>query len=163
MDGSNKTMVVLGMHRSATSLVAKGLHEAGVNMGDNLLMHGRGNPEGHYEDGDFIALNDAMLTASDGSWRCVPRMLTDRYDTLVEQLVTKKDEGLWGWKDPRTTLTIEKYYDHLEDPILVCCFRKPEKVGQSLKARGDMKAKQGEELARQYNRKLIEFLQSKFT
>ena len=57
----NKTFVILGCHRSASSLVAKALHEAGVHMGDDLLSGLPDNPEGHFEDMDFLKKNVEIL------------------------------------------------------------------------------------------------------
>ena len=57
-DGT-KTFVVLGMHRSATSLSAMGLSRCNVHIGDNLLgADANSNPYGHFEDRDFIRMND---------------------------------------------------------------------------------------------------------
>ena len=159
---ASKTIVVLGMHRSATSLVANGLHKAGVDMGKNLMPAGPATPQGFYEDMDFVLLNDLILDASGGDWANPPKELSDKYDNKINELI--RYGTLWGWKDPRTTLTIEKYYDKLEDPILVCNFRKPELVADSLIRRGDkMSRAKAEKLARTYNKKLIKFLKERFT
>lgn len=154
----NKTFVVLGCHRSASSLVARALHEAGVHMGDNLLSGLPDNPEGHFEDMDFLAKNVELLGGD--FWRDVDRPLQDA-DT--GELVRSKDcRPLWGWKDPRTVMTIDRYFGHLADPIIVALFRKPELVGKSLARRGDMSEAEGADLARAYNRKLIDFLSREF-
>lgn len=154
----NKTFVVLGCHRSASSLVAKALHEAGVHMGDDLLCGLPDNPEGHFEDLDFLKKNVEILGGD--NWRQVDGPLND-VDTA--QLIARKNtRPLWGWKDPRTVLTIDSYYDHLDDPVIVALFRKPERVGKSLAARGDMSEAEGTALARAYNKKLIDFLSKRF-
>ena len=54
-----KTIVVLGMHRSATSLIAKGL-DAVCHMGDDMLEPAKDNPEGFYENKRFLDLNIEM-------------------------------------------------------------------------------------------------------
>ena len=154
----NKTFVILGCHRSASSLVAKALHEAGVHMGDELLSDLPDNPEGHFEDMDFLKKNVEILGGN--IWNDVDRELNN-VDTA--ELVSRKDtRPLWGWKDPRTVLTIEKYYDHLQDPIIVALFRKPEHVAKSMAERGDISENDALALARDYNRKIIEFLSKHF-
>lgn len=154
----NKTFIVLGMHRSATSLIAKALHSIGVNMGDRLLPPANDNPEGFFEDIEFLQTNIQLLGGD--RWANPPEGLQD---IDVEKLIKRKDVApLWGWKDPRTVLTIEKYYDLLEDPILVCVFRKPEHVGASLERRGNMSKEQGVKLADEYNQRLLTFLNKKF-
>ena len=157
-DKPNKTFIVLSMHRSASSLVAKSLHEAGVHMGDKLLSGHADNPEGHFEDLDFLRTNISMMGGD--NWRNPD---TKVYDIDVSPLVKAKDiKPLWGFKDPRTALTIDKYYDYFEDPIIVALFRNPEMVGKSLEARGDMTKEEGIKLAKQYNRKILDFLNKKF-
>ncbi len=154
----NKTFVILACHRSASSLVAKALHEAGVDMGDDLLSGLPDNPDGHFEDMDFLKKNVELL---DGNvWNDVDRPLTES-DT--ESLIKKKNnKPLWGWKDPRTVLTIDKYYEHLEDPVIVGLFRKPEHVAKSMAARGDISEEEALTLAKAYNRKIIDFLSKHF-
>lgn len=50
-----RAIVVAGMHRSGTSLVASLCADAGVDMGARLLGPGPGNPRGHYEDLDVLS------------------------------------------------------------------------------------------------------------
>jgi hypothetical protein len=154
----NKTFVVLGCHRSASSLVAKALHEAGVHMGDDLLSGLPDNPDGHYEDMDFLKKNVEILGGN--IWNDVNRPLED-VDTLA-LIHQKNTRPLWGWKDPRTVLTIDKYYDHLEDPVIVALFRKPTLVGKSMAQRGDISEEDAITLAKAYNKKIIDFLSNHF-
>lgn len=154
----NKTFVILGCHRSASSLVAKALHEAGVHMGNDLLSELPDNPEGHFEDMDFLKKNVELL---DGNvWNDVDRELQDADTSALVR--SKNNRPLWGWKDPRTVLTIEKYYEHLDDPIIVGLFRKPELVAKSMAKRGDISEDDALALAKAYNRKIIDFLSKHF-
>ena len=154
----NKTFVILGCHRSASSLVAKALHKAGVHMGEDLLSGLPDNPEGHFEDMDFLKMNVELLGGN--IWNDVDRELQD-IDT-APLIAAKNTRPLWGWKDPRTVLTIEKYYEHLEDPIIVGLFRKPEHVARSMAKRGDISEADALALAKAYNRKIIDFLSRHF-
>jgi hypothetical protein len=158
-----KTLIVLGMHRSATSLVAKGLCEAGVCMGQNLLGPGPGNPHGHFEDVQLIKLNDKILSLAGGSWKAPP----DEHDIIsvgiqleeeIKNIIKSHEASLWGWKDPRTTLTIRCYEPFLTNPIYISCFREPEEVAKSLYARDKMPINEGVALANTYNRRLLDFL-----
>ena len=154
----NKTFVILGCHRSASSLVAKALHESGVHMGDELLSGLPDNPEGHFEDMDFLKKNVELLGGN--IWNDVDRELTDADTSAL--IAAKNVHPLWGWKDPRTVLTIEKYYDHLDDPIIIGLFRKPELVAKSMARRGDISEVDALALAKAYNRKIIDFLSEHF-
>jgi hypothetical protein len=54
-------LMVLGMHRSYTSLVSRWLHNCGVNMGEQFLPEGTGNSDGHFEDIEFFELHRMAL------------------------------------------------------------------------------------------------------
>ena len=158
-----KTFVVLGMHRSATSLVSGGLDKRGVNMGDNLLPADAGNPEGYYENIEFMNLNQRILESAGGNWKNPPSRKDildqkEKFDDVIERVVTKNQDDLWGWKDPRTTLTIELFLPYLENPHFITCFREPEEVGKSLNRRDGMPVERGVELANVYNERLTDFL-----
>ncbi len=160
-----KTFVVLGMHRSATSLVAKGLVKAGVHMGDELLGEHPSNPWGHYEDADFIRMNDQLLSAAGGTWDRPPieeniAALENVWGARIKDFVEGKlREPFWGWKDPRTVLTIRLYLPYLVNPHFVACFRNPQDVAKSLAKRDrEMTRKMALVLARIYNDRLLRFL-----
>ncbi|MBT5484284.1 MAG: hypothetical protein HOK55_06105 [Gammaproteobacteria bacterium] len=127
-------------------------------MGDDLLSGLPDNPEGHFEDMDFLKKNVEILGGD--NWKDVNKSLNDA-DTqaLIE---SKNNKPLWGWKDPRTALTIDKYYQHLEDPVVVSLFRKPELVAKSMAARGDIDEEEALQLAKAYNKKIIDFLSKNF-
>jgi len=145
-------VVVLGMHRSGTSLVANVLHHLGVHMGDQLLGANRFNPYGHWEDLDFLDLNVEILKAADGDWAHPPsevriRSVGDWFRPEIYQLLAWKQaqkRARWGWKDPRTALTAELYHPYLNDGYLknmgvryVHVVRKQPAVVDSLMRRAD--------------------------
>jgi len=157
----SKPFIVLGMHRSATSLVAGGLHKFGVDMGRRQLGRTKSNRKGHFEDKDFLELNIEILNANGGTWRnppdtINPHLLGRAAQELVE---AKMDTGneLWGWKDPRTALTYPIYEPHLgPDAHLVCVFRRPANVARSLESRNNIPIPQAAALADTYNRAILE-------
>ena len=57
MNKEIKTVVVLGMHRSGTSMTSAILEKLGINMGDETLGPLETNPIGHFEDRMFLELN----------------------------------------------------------------------------------------------------------
>lgn len=139
-----KTFVVIGCHRSATSWVAKGLQETGVHVGDRLMGPGHGNVHGHFEDYDFVELNERILVRAGGTWDWPPyedaieRVVDVFWDETRELIEWKtfraKELGVeaWGWKDPRTVVTWPVYRDLLDDPILLVVHRREELVASSL-------------------------------
>lgn len=160
-----KTFIILGMHRSATSLAAKGLYESGVYMGEDLLGKCASNPYGHYENRRFVQLNDVILDRAGGSWDRPPehaKIIKASKDLSgrIEQIISMESNGheFWGWKDPRTALTIECYWQYLTNPHLIVCFRNPVEVAVSLKKRNGFPLVQGIGLATEYNKRILEFL-----
>lgn len=139
----NKVYIVLGMHKSGTSFLAKALKEQGVNMGHELLGADKVNTEGHFEDVRFLELNEKILREAGGSWDNPPSPKTihaaaENYKDELERLIKGDNGKLWGWKEPRTNLTIEEYlpyFDTEDDVYLIAVFRKPKKVAMSLQNR----------------------------
>ncbi len=66
--------VVLGMHRSGTSVIARSLHVLGGDTGDNLVEPWIDNPKGYWEDKDVVDLDNEMLEALGMDWRHLRRL-----------------------------------------------------------------------------------------
>lgn len=139
-----KSVVVLGMHRSGTSMVASVIEALGVNMGDDLLPPGHGNPLGFYEDVEFMRLNDKILRTAGGNWAEPPARYMiidagDKYQAEIDDLIAKREHRgvMWGWKDPRTALTADLFLPKLLDPMLVFVRRNRRDIIRSLIARKD--------------------------
>ncbi len=108
-----RPIMVLGMHRSGTSLVAEMLHRVGVEMGERLLPPAPDNPRGFFEDEEVVSLNDRILAEAGGSWDRPPsveritragRSARIQAD-MAAYLVHRRGKVLWGFKDPRLALT----------------------------------------------------------
>ncbi len=139
-------VVVTGMHRSGTSLVASLVQAAGVNIGDNLLGPDRGNRLGHFEDVDFYQFHDKILrrlgqtllvqtTAALGD---ITQAETEEALALIEE---RSGHVFWGWKDPRTTLFLDFWSALLPQARYILVYRHPIEVVLSLLRRGtDMQA-----------------------
>jgi hypothetical protein len=164
-----KTIVVLGMHRSATSLVARTLHSE-VNMGSNLLCGYNDNPKGHYENVEILQINKDILEKAGGSWDNPPSQekileCFSIFDDRMRNAISKETEkatkmGLesWGFKDPRTCLTIDLWMPFLENPQFVVCYRKPLDVAKSLKLRNNLSIDKGLKLTEIYNQRIHNFM-----
>ena len=60
-----RLVVVLGMHRSGTSAVTRGLLATGISFGENLLQPLIGvNEKGFWEDLDILEFNERLLYES---------------------------------------------------------------------------------------------------
>lgn len=155
-------IVVLGMHRAGTSLVASLLQAMGVNMGSRLLGPSDANPYGHFEDLDFVDHNRLILGLVGGTWKTPPHPTAIAFasDSLIcttAYLVSKHQEP-WGWKDPRTCLTIGAYHPFLENPRYVWVQRDKDAIVTSLLKRSKGTASQWIALVDEYERRIAEFL-----
>ena len=144
---ASTAIVVLGMHRSGTSLIASLLHNAlGVKMGERFWGNDPYHKHPNLEDLDFVQLNAQLLRSAGGqgniAWREPPTraailalgesvVIQERIRSLVE----RKQHGLWGFKDPRSCLTAPLYHEHLVSPHYIVVVRRHEDIIKSLKKR----------------------------
>ena len=63
-----RVVLVLGMHRSGTSALARALHTLGFGLPANLLPPAPDNPGGYFESKDLTRLNEEILVAAGTSW-----------------------------------------------------------------------------------------------
>lgn len=139
----NTQIVILGMHRSGTSLVANMIQKMGVNIGNDLLEPDKDNPGGYFEDTDFIRLNKQILSAASGAWDSPPknsrvRAILPGFETKIKYIVDyKNNQGnkLWGWKDPRTSLIPYVYHLWLDNPYYLIVERNHSDIIKSLMKR----------------------------
>jgi hypothetical protein len=148
--GARGPVCVLGFGRSGTSLTMRLLHLLGVEIGpqEDLLAPGEAdNPRGYWEPGWMVGLNDEIL-AKLGTvwWRPLPVASgwerSADFDELRERasgLLKEKFGGapLWGWKDPRTTLTLPFWKELVPDAKYVICLRNPADAISSIQRRPD--------------------------
>ena len=141
----NRVIVsVLGMHRSGTSLVTRLLNLMGVFLGDeDELMGGNEfNERGFWENTRIVSLNDSILQQLGGSWHDPPEF-TDGWEwnpdlshlrSQARALVQERFDSrpMWGWKDPRTCLTLPFWSTVVEPTHFVVCVRNPLEVASSV-------------------------------
>lgn len=166
-------VIILGMHRSGTSFLVRSLALSGLWLGmDSELqtVDGRafpGNPRGNYESREVAAINDSILVDSMGTWHNPPETIvaTRKNQARMQQYLSSLEAGkpaqfsTWGWKDPRTVLTL-KCWDKIlgKRPVLVATFRHPQLVARSLAARDGFPLDKGYALWAHYNRLLLRHL-----
>jgi Sulfotransferase family len=160
---SDPTIVcILGMHRSGTSLVSRVLNVLGVDLGpeDHLMRPSSDNPTGHWESRPIKEINDEILSILGGSWEEPPPLPVgwERKPELAapRQRAREVIEGdfsaseLWGFKDPRTSLTLPFWQRMLGPMRYVICLRNPLDVAASAGAQNraddSVSFKQGVEL-----------------
>jgi hypothetical protein len=135
------------MHGGGTSLVAGMLHAVGVAMNPNPRGWIHRKNYRTYEDSEFVRLNAAILHSVDGNWKKVPARedlaaLSDDLMGRMRRLIEDREERytIWGFKDPRTALTVHLYHPELPDPRYVVVGRKAEDIARSLATRSTLTA-----------------------
>ncbi len=156
--GQRSIVTVIGMHRSGTSALAKGLECLGLNMGDRLIAPGEDNPKGYWEDAEVLAINKALLERNGIAWndlRIMPESLfledslNDLKDQAVKLLLSRVNQyTYWGFKDPRTLRTLPFWLDVAAQADIVLKFvvalRHPYAVAKSLQARNGISLTRGQ-------------------
>jgi hypothetical protein len=132
------------MHRSGSSLTTSILHSLGVHIGDELLGTHPSQPYGHWENVHFYRLNMEILKAAGGNWVNPPSVgaiqaVKPQFKGRILKTIQGAKKKLWGWKDPRTCLTIPLYLPHLEDPRFVLVYRETAAIVESLMRRSGSK------------------------
>ena len=125
-------LVVSGMHRSNTSLLAQLLASAGVRFGVQLVEPTASNPLGHFEDVPLVEFHEAVLEQNGTSWHpwrhnsySVPPELDVKAKADVEDCTAKP--GIWGFKIPHATLLLD-YWKTYNNAKFVFVFRNPREV-----------------------------------
>jgi hypothetical protein len=114
--------MVVGFHRSGTSLLAGILSKNGIHMGDKFAKPMGENPKGFWECIDFKRINERLLSDvgyNVKSWK--PEIPMPRWDDSIKAKAAalirqrQNDHEDWGWKDPRNCLTIRLWAELLQD------------------------------------------------
>jgi tetratricopeptide (TPR) repeat protein len=107
----SKALVCSGFHRSATSATANYLHNAGLNMGYELMGNSAGNVLGHFEDWPIVRLHDEQLALAGSSWQFCDEVPLTSDSSFLESYIklrNSKDTN-WGVKDPRASLFLPEW------------------------------------------------------
>ena len=127
--------VVLGMHKSGTTLIAQILHHSGINMGEHLdgaVSYDQGNK---YEREAAFGLNLSILGKSDVFVLDVEasrgQVMSLAQREIMRAIIRDCDHrhgGAWGFKDPRTCLTWPLWRQELPEHRIIAVFREPAEV-----------------------------------
>ena len=128
--------VVLGMHKSGTTLVARTLHESGIIMGQKF------SPSASYSDSKYEAkwpqlINDEILGASRDllslhvNSNLLPNgAISKDIQNHMSEGIAKMDAAYdnWGFKDPRAALTYRYWKKVLPPHKVIVIYRDPVEV-----------------------------------
>lgn len=160
-----RIILVLGMHRSGTSCLTGSLQQAGLVLGEFSEWNPH-NLKGNRENTEIMTLNESVLKASGGSWDAPPRRVKwlPVYKMRARAILDKyADNPLWGFKDPRSLLTLDGWLECGIEPQYIGIFRHPDAVAGSLMRRnGDaIDRRRALELWYAYNRRLLQLYKKK--
>jgi hypothetical protein len=135
---SETPLIIAGMHRSGTSLLARFVHRSGIDLGDALIGSRDSNPYGHFEDVGFVRFHERVLVRESDHPMWAPETpepnAADRLH--AERLIAeRKGKHHWGWKDPRTCLFLNFWHTLLPRARYLFVARHPLMVLDSLSRR----------------------------
>jgi hypothetical protein len=155
---AEKPIIIIGMHRSGTSMITQMLESLGLFVGNKK--------EKNYESTFFLGVNNWLLQRSGGAWdhpgpvRYIlnnPRARSLVVEHLQYWLQSPKVISylgwkkylqyrtpaalncIWGWKDPRNTFTLPFWLELFPYARVIHIFRNGVDVAASLKARQERK------------------------
>ena len=142
----SRPVVVLGMHRSGTSVVAQIVNALGASAGgaDQLPAPDIFNPTGYWEHRELVQLDAEILAVLGASWKDVVSADVSRlseeqrvhYVTRAKSIVQSlQGGGSFVLKDPRMSTLIPFWRDVLQNPVFVIAWRDPLAVARSLVTR----------------------------
>ena len=156
-------LIVLGMHRSGTSVLARLLNLMGAYFGPEGSSTGANheNPKGFWERRDVRNLNDQVLHAMGCDWNrisafdpeAIPEAVAADFNRAAAPLVLDLDAHRpWLLKEPRLCLLFGLWRPLLEVPVCVHVLRHPVEVAASLLRRNGIPIEAGLALWEKYVR-----------
>jgi len=143
-------ILVLGMHRSGTSLTTRLINMMGAYFGpEGIAVDTRpDNPKGYWERKDILRINQAII-AHRGD---IPQEIQSDIKRLILGMDAFRP---WVAKDPRFCLTLPHWLPQLEVPVAVIVYRHPLEIARSLLSREGKPIDQGLVMWEQYATNLI--------
>jgi oligoribonuclease NrnB/cAMP/cGMP phosphodiesterase (DHH superfamily) len=142
-----KPIIIIGMHRSGTSLLTKILSQLGVFVGNDI--------DDNNESLFFCKLNDWAMFQAGATWdnpynmqfltekfiaeissnfkKQLESNATKKYNSKFKNLVNSND--FWAWKDPRNTFTNKIWNKIYPNAKMIHIYRNPIDVAESLRIR----------------------------
>ena len=147
-------------------MVTRLLHRCGLELGreSDLMPPQADNPEGFWEHLGLVALNEELLNELGGAWDLPPKADENFTHARLDPLRMKarllielfESARVWGWKDPRNSLTLPFWQDLLPGLKTLIVVRNPLEVAYSMRERNGTSFSLGLRLWEIYNRRLLE-------
>ena len=146
-------VIILGMHRSGTSIIGGLMNKMGLNTGGPLIQPAFDNEKGFFERLDVVLQNDYLLSKQGSHYA----YKSNKYDSMLglQHIMLERNEGKffaegrralqflnnennypWMLKDPRLCITIRTWIPLLNFvPSILFTYRHPLDVGLSMNKR----------------------------
>ena len=149
-DAQEKTAIlILGMHRSGTSVLARICNLLGFDLGGKIMPPKSDNETGFWENEAVVSVHEQIFETIGASWDDMTPLPPNWRDNdevlgLAEQLKSVcrgefGDSDKWCIKDPRSSRLLPIWIDLLDDmnvrPVAAVMFRNPLAVAESLAKR----------------------------
>jgi hypothetical protein len=149
-EGQRQAVVVLGMHRSGTSVITQAMSSLGAQLPLRLLPPmADSNPHGFFEPKEIVAVHERLLASAGTSWfdwNLFPKSWSESQaaQSIIAELIAAvhadyDDASLFVLKDPRICRFAAiwmRIFSELEvTPFVVLPFRNPIEVAKSLRFR----------------------------
>jgi hypothetical protein len=147
-------VVILGMHRSGTSLLANFMHAIGVNLGQDLIPADEWNAAGYWESPKVYEAQDKILKELNRNWHNPPLSLPVNWwrKSSIQELKSEllefvrsecdRTDKIFGFKDPRTAILLplwqEIFHELQLEPHYILAVRHPGSVAASLSRRNGL-------------------------
>lgn len=108
-------LLIHGMHRSGTSMMAGLLQLWGLDLGKNLMPANEFNEKGYFENIEIWRLNDSILSDLDADWNTTYRIedaeqenLVEKYRPILKNIINHEFGDEWPIviKDPRISVIL---------------------------------------------------------
>ena len=134
--------VVLGMHKSGTTLVSQTLHRSGIDMGDGFEEAGSYDTGNQWERREAFLVNLDLVGCDETEYysldhyRGVEGELPKAQEAAMNQMIQQCESrgGDWGFKEPLTCLTYPLWGRVLPPHKIVAVYRSPLEVINHYKA-----------------------------
>lgn len=139
---NDKCVLILGMHRSGTSVLSHAIDILGADLGDTLLKASKDNQKGYFENKRFLDLNNEILHSIGCTWDnlIVPTLIPDSEiytDKISNAIITEfTGSNFYSIKDPRIIrikdLWVNAFRKLEITPYFIISNRHPFEVARSL-------------------------------
>jgi len=153
-------VVILGMHRSGTSLLVGLLEQYGYQLGVVSNQISKFKPTGTKENIELRRINNKIFQLNNCTWNNPKENLVIN-DLIINKIkkVTKASSQYpkWAIKDPRMLLTYNFWLPYLPNHKIISTIRCPIEVAQSLFLKNKLPFNIGIDIWHSYNTLLLQY------